>query len=104
MNDEKNRNEEEEEELEYITVYDDDGREHVFELFTVLEVNGKEYAVLYPVDEDEDDEDEDEAIILRIETDEDGEETLVDIEDEEEWNLVAAAWEALIENEDDDKP
>ena len=89
------------EEMEYITVVDDDGREHVFELFTVLEVDGKEYAVLYPVDEDEDD-DEPEAIILRIETDEDGEETLVDIEDEEEWNRVVAAWEAILDEDEDD--
>ena len=94
-----------EEEISVVTVVDDEGHEHDFELFTVLEVAGKEYAVLYPLDEDdEDDEDseEDEAIILRIETDEDGEETLVDIEDEEEWNLVVAAWEEIIEDEDEE--
>ena len=88
-----------EDEAEYITVVDDDGHEHVFELFTVLEVDGKEYAVLYPYSEEEVDDEDDEAIILRIEVDEDGEESLADIDDEAEWERVVAAWEALIDED-----
>jgi len=94
--------EDEEEEIDVVTVVDDEGREHEFELFTVLEVGGKEYAVLYPLEEEEDDE-EAEAIILRIETDEDGEETLVDIEDEDEWNTVVAAWEEIISEDEEEE-
>ena len=92
-----------EEEIDVVTVVDDEGREHDFELFTVLEVAGNEYAVLYPLEEDEDEEEDSEAIILRIETDENGEETLVEIEDEEEWNRVVAAWEAIISDEDEEE-
>ncbi|MCL2548955.1 MAG: DUF1292 domain-containing protein [Symbiobacteriaceae bacterium] len=102
MNEEKDLTLDEEEEIDVVTVVDEEGREHEFELFTVLEVDGKEYAVLYPLD-DEDDDEETEAIILRIENDEDGEETLVDIEDETEWNRVVAAWEDIISDEDEEE-
>ena len=86
----------EEDELEVVTIVDETGREHDFELFTMLEVADKHYAVLYPLDEDE--EEEGEAIILRLEKDEDGDDTLVDIEDEDEWAKVVAAWEALVDS------
>ena len=73
-----------------ITLIDEDDVEHLFAVEAVLEVEGKKYAVLAPQDEDYD---SDEAIILRFDTAEDGEEVLSDIEDDDEWNKVADAYE-----------
>jgi len=94
---------EEDVEFEVITVVDEEGEEHEFELFHIFEVEGNRYAVLFPLDEEEDSDDEEEAIILRVEEDEDGEDTLSDIEDEEEWNKVLAAWEAIFSAFEDPK-
>lgn len=87
-----------------IVLTDDEGNDHEFELLEILEVNDREYAVLAPLDgegpaEDED-VGEDEAIILRVETDENGERVFSDIEDDEEWEAVAEAWESSLEEEE----
>jgi len=87
---------------EIITLTDEDGQEHQFAILDVIEVDNKEYAILIPTDEAEA-ENEDEAVILRLETDESGEEVLVDIEDDEEWQRVAQVWEELVESEDDEE-
>ena len=93
--------EEDQDGVELITVVDEEGREHDFELFTVLTVGSKEYAVLFPFEEEESDE-EGEAVILRLEKDEDGEDILLDIDDEGEWNEVVKAWEAFIGSMDEE--
>ncbi|MCL2167289.1 MAG: DUF1292 domain-containing protein [Clostridiales bacterium] len=87
-------------ENELITLVDEDGIEHNFEMLDVIELDGFQYAVLQPEDEDPDDDEEPEAIILKIETDENGEEILVDIEDDDEWEKVADAWQDILEAED----
>ncbi|MCL5677485.1 MAG: DUF1292 domain-containing protein [Firmicutes bacterium] len=83
----------EEEREEVIVLTDENGEEHEFTLIDVLEVDGKEYAVLLPPEDDDDDE----AVILRLETDEQGNDVLVDIDSEEEFERVAEAWEELLE-------
>jgi len=74
-----------------ITIVDEDGAEHDVAVFGVFDVDGKKYAVLAPVDEDEEvDSDEDfesEAFILRFDIDEEGNEIMVEIDDEE-WEKV----------------
>ncbi len=74
-----------------ITIVDEEGAEHDVVVFGVLDLEGKKYAVLAPTDEDEDDEeyeeDEGEAFILRFDLDEDGNEIMVEIDDEE-WEKV----------------
>jgi uncharacterized protein YrzB (UPF0473 family) len=47
-------------------------------------------------------EDEDEALILRMDTDEQGEMALVAIEDEDEWQRVVDAWDQLADLEEDE--
>ena len=59
----------------------------------MLEVEEKQYAVLSPI---EDNEESDDAIILRVETDENGEDMLYDIEDDEEWEKVVDIWNESI--------
>ena len=100
--DHEHDHEEEMEETELITVIDDEGREHDFELFTILVVGSAQYAVLYPIEDEESSEEEAEAVILRLEKDENGEDILLDIEDEVEWNGVVAAWEAFVAEQDEE--
>lgn len=81
------------EEDEVIVLTDDDGQEHEFNLIDTITVNDKEYAILQPVDEEE-------AIILRFGIDDEGNEVLFDIEDDEEWEKVADAWQEMAEEDE----
>jgi uncharacterized protein YrzB (UPF0473 family) len=76
-----------EEENNVITLVDEEGVEHQFTLLNIIETDGKKYAVMVP-DEEVTEEEEEEAVIFRIDTDEDGEEVLVDIEDDAEFAKV----------------
>lgn len=92
---------EEEETFDIVVLNDDEGKEHEFMHLASLEVDGNTYYVLLPVDEAEDeDEDEAEAIILKLGKDENGEDMLFDIEDDEEWEKVADAWDEMEEDEE----
>lgn len=80
---------------EVITLVDEEGAEHDFTVVDIIEVDGSEYAILLPVEEEND-----EAIILKFAHDDDGNELLVDIEDDEEWEKVADAWEEMLTEEE----
>ncbi|WP_206812688.1 DUF1292 domain-containing protein [Paradesulfitobacterium ferrireducens] len=87
------------EEFDTIILTDDEGKDHEFLHLDTLEVDGSTYFVLMPINEEEDEE-ADEAIILKLGHDEKGNEMLLDIEDDEEWEKVADAWENLEEEEE----
>ncbi|MHB9095094.1 MAG: DUF1292 domain-containing protein [Eubacteriales bacterium] len=80
---------------EVLTLTDEEGHEHEFSVIDIIELDGSEYAILLPMEEGQ--EDQEEAIILRIDSDDDGNEILVDIEDDEEWEKVADTWASMIE-------
>lgn len=80
---------------EVITLVDEEGAEHDFTVIDIIEVDGSEYAILLPVEEEND-----EAIILKFTHDDDGNELLVDIEEDEEWEKVADAWEEMMAEEE----
>ena len=83
-----------EEEMDILTLTDDDGTEIDFELLTVITYNDEEYAVLLPLNEDETEDDET-VIILRVKNlDEETVEYSV-IEEEETLNAV---FEIFMEN------
>ena len=82
---------------EVVTLLDEEGTEHDFNVIDIIEVDGSEYAILLPVDEENN-----EAIILKFDKDEEGNELLVDIEDDEEWEKVSDAWEEMIADEEID--
>ena len=84
--------------MDTITLIDEEGVELEFEVEAFLDVEDKKYAVLVPVSEDEDDE-ADEAVLMRFGEDENGEEVLFDIEDDQEWEKVAAAYDAFADEE-----
>lgn len=87
-----------EQETNWITLVDEDGHKHRFNLLNVLEVDGSKYAVMLPEAADEEDE---EAIIFRIDTDEAGEEVLVDIEDDNEFDKVCQVLEDMYEEDEE---
>jgi uncharacterized protein YrzB (UPF0473 family) len=91
-----------EEEFPILVLVDEDGEEHEFELLAELEIEDQSYRVLIPVSDDEevDEEEEVEVVILKVVYDEEGNEFLGDIEDDEEWEKVADAWQELADNED----
>jgi uncharacterized protein YrzB (UPF0473 family) len=69
-----------------ITLLDEDGVEHEFNLVQVLEVDQRRYAVLQPLVEGEEAE---AAVIFRMEDD-----TLITIEDDDEFERVRQVFEA----------
>lgn len=72
------------EESEVITLQDEDGLEHRFNVVDIVEVDRRRYAVLLPEDEEDA-----AAVIFRME----GEDRLVPLEDDEELSKVMAALE-----------
>lgn len=90
------------EEFEVLILIDDEGQEHSFELIAELEMENSNYVVVAPIDEEmEDEEDEEvEIVILRAIYDEEGNMYLANIEDDEEWEKVADAWQEMAESEE----
>lgn len=79
-----------------ITLISEDGEEEDFEVVDIVEMDGAEYAILLPAN---DENEEGEAIILKFDKDEAGSDILVDIEDDEEWERAADAWEKMLVEE-----
>jgi uncharacterized protein YrzB (UPF0473 family) len=84
---------------EIIVLIDEDEKEHKFELEMVLEVKEDKYAVLIPLDENYSDSNE--AVLMKFGSNADtGEEVLLDIDDDDEWNMVADAYDEIIDEEE----
>ncbi len=77
-----------------ITLIDEDGKEAQFEIVLSLEAEGRNYAILLPLD----DETCDEALVFRIDTDEQGD-ILVPLEDEAEYQIVLDTYNTLMDEE-----
>ncbi len=71
-----------------VELYDENFEEVKFRHIMTLNYNEKEYIVLSPLDDDTED---DEVVILRVEYSEDGNDTYVSIDDEEELEEVLSA-------------
>lgn len=86
-------------ELPIMVLVDEEGAEHHFELLAELEIEDSTYKVLLPLLEEgvEIEEDEVEIFFFKVMFDEEGNEFLADIEDDEEWEMVADAWKELEE-------
>ncbi|ACQ54723.1 DUF1292 domain-containing protein [Clostridium botulinum] len=80
--------------VDTITLTDEEGKETEFEVITKLDIEDKEYVVVVPKNEEVD-----EAIALRIDNNDNGEEMLVPVEEDEEFNMVAEAYELLFSEE-----
>ncbi len=87
---------------ELITLVDEEGHEHQFEVEAIFDVEDEKYAVLIPMSEEY--ANTNEAIIMKFGIDEETkEEVLFDIECDEEWNRVADAYDEIIEEETQDE-
>lgn len=86
-----------------ITLLDDNDEAIDFEIIEMLEIAGKRYAFLLPLNnENADDEaEEDEAVIFRIDTNDDGEEIFAYIEDDQEWEMVVDTYNDLLFEDED---
>jgi len=82
---------------EVLTLTDEEGNEHEFSVIDIIEMDNTEYAILLPLAGGQEEEEGEEAIILRIDKDDDGNEVLVDIDDDEEWEKVADTWTTMME-------
>lgn len=77
------------EDEDIFTLTDEDGNENQFQLLGTTEVDGIEYLALEPMDENPDDS----YVILKLSKDENGEELLVTIDDDDEFDRIADIFE-----------
>lgn len=88
------------EEMEYgpdiLTLQDEDGVDHEFEVLDTYEQDDSRYLALVPVEEDALEEDDGELVILKVEG-EDEDEFLVAIEDEVEFDKISAIFMERLE-------
>lgn len=81
-----------------VVLNDEQGKEETFRVVRVLEMREKHYVLLQSIDDPRDD-----LLILRVEGDvESDEATLVGIDDDEEWEEVAEAFDELLFDIDED--
>lgn len=78
--------------FENITLTDEEGNDVEFEVITKLDIEGAEYFIVAPLEDNGDD-----ALALKVVVDEAGEEYFATVEDDEEFNMVNEAFEALYE-------
>ena len=86
---------------EYYTLTDEDGNELQFEVIGSAELNGTMYYAMIPVDDQPEEEDVYEYVILKAEKDEDGEDVLVTIDDDDEFDDVADYFDDMLSDEAD---
>lgn len=89
-----------EENTNIISLTDEEGVQRDFEVVTILKVEDTEYAVLYDVEAG--DEDDEAAVVFRIAQDEEGQEVLEVVEDDDEFDRVAEAYQEWIDSEEID--
>lgn len=93
-----------EEEDNIVELTDEDGCVVRFEYITTVDYEGDNYVVLMPLDEEhpeDEQEEETEVVILKIEQDENGEDTYVTVDDEDVNQAVFERFLAMLEEEDE---
>lgn len=86
-----------------ITLTDEEGKEQQFEILDIIEQDDRTFFALYPVFESAEEELESDGVYYIFETiEEDGEELLVEVEDEELSQSLAEIFEDHFENMYDD--
>ena len=94
---------EEELESEVYTLTDENGDEHDFELLAQAEIEGVTYLAMIPVEEQDEEADTFEYIILKGQTDENGEDVYLTIDDDDEFEKVADYFDDLLSQIDYDQ-
>ncbi len=91
-------------EREFFTLTDEEGNEVEFELIGTTEYQGKLYFAMIPAAQELAEEGEEgfcEYVILRVEKDESGEDSLVTVDDDEEFDDVADLFDDMFSEEID---
>ena len=96
----KNQNLEDDE--MFVTLDLDNGTQIECEILTIFEVNGQDYIALLPLSEDGDDDGE-EVYIYRYSEDAEGNPSLDNIEDDEEYEAVADRFDELLDEAEFDE-
>lgn len=89
-----------EERDDIVVLLGEDGEEVEFEHLDTIEMEGNEYVILLPLEEQENEE-VDEVVILKIEHNEDGDDSFITVDDEEELNRVFEEFKTRMEGEYD---
>ena len=76
-----------------VTLTMDDGSEEDFNIICIFEAEGQEYIALQPVDDEEAD-----VLLYRYYEDEEGEPSLDVIEDDDEYDIAADAFDEWLDN------
>lgn len=98
MSDEKkNENLENEEEQDIITLTDENGEESDYEVMGTYDEENVTYVALYPLKNNE----KEEYVILKTQVDDSGEEMLITIDDDDEFDRVADIFEDMLFDEID---
>lgn len=84
-----------------VTLTMDDGSEVECVVLTIFEARGRDYIALLPMDSA--DAEEGEVYLYRYSEPEDGEPVLDDIEDDEEYDIVADAFDELLDEQEYDE-
>ena len=80
--------------VETILLYDEEGKEIEFDVLTKLDIKDKEYVIVAPTGEEDID-----AIALRVDKDAEGNDILVTIEDDEEFEMISEAYDTVFSDE-----
>ena len=90
-----------ENEREFFTLTDEDGNEIEFELIGTVDVEGVTYHAMIPADQEGEEQGFYEYVILKTEIDEEGEEMLVTIDDDAEFDKIADIFDDMFSEEID---
>ncbi len=80
-----------------VILTDDEGKEVEFEHIDTIEMNDECYVLLLPVEEPDDG-----VVILKFETDDEGDEILVGVDNDEEAMAVLKKYDESVNEEDDE--
>ncbi|MCQ2430413.1 MAG: DUF1292 domain-containing protein [Clostridia bacterium] len=86
---------------EFYTLTDEEGNELQFEVIGSAEIKGVTYYAMIPVDDQPEDAEYCEYVILKQEKDEDGEDILVTVDDDDEFDDVADYFDDMLSDEAD---
>ncbi|MCQ2427027.1 MAG: DUF1292 domain-containing protein [Clostridia bacterium] len=98
---EENKTPNAEEEIEIVTLVDENNEEHEFELIGGLNDKGQQYFALIPAGSADEDGGFEEYIILKQILNDDGTEDLVEIEDDAEFDRIAQKFDDAFNSETD---
>lgn len=86
---------------EFYTLTDEEGNEIQFEVIGSAEIKGSMYYAMVPTDDQPEDAEYCEYVILKAEKDESGEDILVTVDDDEEFDDVADYFDDMLSDEAD---